>query len=314
MTIGKYPLHPGTIIKILLSKIFPIQQSWSESDEIVVILIRIPRTLGVLLVGASLSCAGASFQGTFQNPLVSEHILGTATSAGFGVALAIYLGFQFSFVSLFAFCFGLFGMVIVLIISKSFKKTNQTLIIVLTGVVISSLFSSFISLIKYVMDPYDKLPSLIYWLMGSFTRVKMSDIIFTLPIMSIGLILLISLSWKLNVLSIGDEEASSLGINTQKLRYLIIIFATLITAASVSISGIVGWIGLVIPHITRMLFGSNHQKTLRYSAIIGAQYLLFVDILCRTLTPGEIPIGILTSIIGVPIFIYLLKKTRLGFE
>jgi iron complex transport system permease protein len=292
-----------------MSKFTPIPATWSLTDEIVVLSIRLPRTLAAILVGAALSSSGTAFQATFRNPLVSEHILGTATSAGFGAALALLLAYRLVIVELSAFVFGFIGVLSVILISRAFRSSH-TLILVLTGVIVSALFSSLTSLIKHLADPYDKLPSIVYWLMGSFTRITMGDVIFSLPIIVLGATGLSLLGWRLNVLSMGEEDARSMGVDTNRLRLLVIFLATLITSTSVSICGIVGWIGLIIPHIARMLFGSNNRVVLPFSCIIGGAYLLFVDMLSHTITAGEIPIGILTSIIGLPIFLYLLKQTK----
>jgi len=309
LIVGRYNIDPKTVFLIILSKFTPIQATWSSTDEIVVLSVRLSRTLAVILVGAALSSSGTAFQATFRNPLVSEHILGTATSAGFGASLALLLGCKLGMVELLAFIFGFIGVLSVILISKAFRS-NHTLILVLTGVIVSALFSSLTSLIKFVADPYDKLPSIVNWLMGSFTRITMQDVIFSLPIIVFGIMGLNLLGWRLNILSMGEEDARSMGIDTNRLRFLIIFLATLITSTAVSICGIVGWIGLIIPHIARMLFGSNNRVILPFSCIIGAAYLLFVDMLSRTITAGEIPIGILTSIVGLPIFLYLLKKAK----
>lgn len=307
--VGRYLIEPLEICKILISKIIPISPTWTLVDETVVMRIRLPRTLAAILVGMALSSSGTAFQSTFRNPLVSEQILGAAASAGFGAALGLLLGLSLSYVEVLSFCFGLFAVFLVFLISKSYRKSH-TLIIVLAGVIIGSLFSSLTSLVKYVADPQDKLPSIVFWLMGSFSRVMIEDIYYVAPIIIGGFIGLLLVRWRLNVLSLGEEEIKALGVNVSRLRFLIILFATLMTASAVCISGVIGWVGLIIPHISRMLVGPDHRSLVPASAITGSTYLLIVDLLCRTLTTAEIPIGIITSIIGLPIFLFLVKKTK----
>ncbi len=307
LIIGKYDVDPQTVFSIIFSKFAPIPTTWTPADETVVLSIRLARTLAVILVGAALASSGAAFQATFRNPLVSEHILGTATAAGFGAALALLLNYNLVVVEVFAFVFGFIGVFAVILISKRFRS-NHTLILVLTGVIVGALFSSLTSLVKFMADPYDKLPSIVYWLMGSFTRITTQDVIFSLPIIAFGILGLNLLAWRMNILSMGEEEAKSMGVNTNRLRLIIIFLATLITSAAVSICGIIGWIGLIIPHIARMLFGPNNRIIIPFSCIIGAAYLLLVDTVSRM--TGEVPIGIYTSIIGLPIFLYLLKEAK----
>jgi iron complex transport system permease protein len=307
LIIGKYTVDPQTVFSIIISKITPIPVTWTPSDETIVLSIRLVRTISVILVGVALASSGAAFQATFRNPLVSEHILGTATAAGFGAALALLLNCSLVMVELFAFIFGFIGVFAVIITSKRFHS-NQTLILVLIGVIIAALFSSLTSLVKFLADPYDKLPSIVYWLMGSFTRVNTQDVLFSLPLILFGVLGLYLLAWRMNILSMGEEEARSMGINTNRLRLTIILLATLITSVAVSICGIIGWIGLIIPHIARMLFGPNNRVIIPFSCIIGAAYLLVVDTISRM--TGEVPIGIYTSIIGLPVFLYLLKEAK----
>ena len=308
--IGRYPVSPTDVLVAIVSVFVPIKTNLSSAIYTVVWNIRLPRILAAMIVGAALSISGASFQGTFQNPLVSPDILGVSAGAGFGAALAILLSFSTVMIQVSAFIFGLVAVSLTYFLSKSFKG-NTMLMMVLGGIAIGSLFSALISCIKYIADPESKLPEIVYWLMGSLSTVDSSSVMMIIIPVLIGFTVLLLLRWRLNVLSMGDEEARSLGVDTEKLRIIVILCCTLLTSAAVSISGIIGWVGLVIPHIARMIVGPDHKKLLPASISIGAVFLLVVDDVCRTATSIEIPLGILTALIGAPFFIYLLKK---GYE
>jgi iron complex transport system permease protein len=266
------------------------------------------------MVGAALSVAGATYQGLFKNPMVSPDILGASAGAGFGAAFGILLSFNALGIQISAFLFGLAAVTITYLISMIIGRgNNATLVLVLTGMVVAALFSSFISITKYVADPYEKLPAITFYLMGGLDSVSMNDIkILTIPLL-VGTIPLVLLRWQLNVLSFGDEESKSLGIDTSKLRVIIILCSTLITAGAVSISGMIGWIGLIIPHIARMVVGPNFKVLIPASLFIGGTFLLLVDDIARCAFSMEIPLGILTSLIGAPFFIYLLIKGGRGW-
>lgn len=300
------------MIQILSSSFLPIQHTWSPVLDIVVFDVRLPRLIIVTLVGASLSVSGASFQGILKNPLVSPDILGVASGAGFGASLAIVLSQSPASFQLFAFIFGIVAVVLAYGIN-SLYRTSSTLILVLSGVIVETFFSSLIALTKYVADPLNKLPAITYWLLGSFASVSNNDVIqFGAP-MIIGVAVLLLLRWRVNALSLPDTEAKALGLNVRRLQVVIIFFATLITASAVCVSGIIGWVGLIVPHIARMLFGPNNSKVLPASVLIGVSYLIIIDDIARTLLPNEIPIGILTGIIGAPFFGYLLFRQRVGW-
>ena len=304
--VGRYPISPIDVIKTILSPLIPAL-TVSPTITSIVFHVRLPRILAALIVGASLSIAGASFQGLFKNPLVSPDLLGVSNGAGFGAAIAIILSLGGILTQIASFIFGIISVSITYLLSKSYKSTG-TLVLVLAGVAVSALFNALISGIKFLADPYDKLPEIVYWLMGSLEKVTLNQLaIIIIPII-IGLIILLLMRWHLNLLSMGDEEAQSLGLNPNKLRLIFIIACTLITSASVSISGIIGWVGLVVPHITRMIVGPDHKILLPASISIGASFLLIIDTLSRTVFALEIPLGILTAIVGVPIFLYLLQK------
>ena len=303
--IGKYPIMPDELIKILFSKVFDIQQTWPNAAENVVFNIRLPRVLAAGLVGASLAVAGVCYQGMFQNPMVSPGILGASSGAGCGAALAILLGLPYYAISFTAFVLGLVAVFVAYGISRV-SKINPILAMVLAGMLISSLFSSGTSFIKLVADTQEALPAITYWLMGSLVSIQSKDIVFAIGPVALGMIPLILLRWRINLLTVGEEEALSMGIDTTKLRLLVITCATLLTAISVSISGVIGWVGLVIPHFCRMIFGYDYRRLIPTNMLFGATFLIFVDDVARNTITGEIPIGILTSFIGAPIFFYLI--------
>ena len=303
--LGQYPIMPDDLIKILLSKIIDIQQTWPDAAETVVFEIRMPRVLAAGMVGASLAVAGVCYQGMFQNPMVSPGVLGASSGAGCGAALAILLGFSYYAISFTAFIFGLGAVLLAYAISRV-SKINPVLAMVLAGMLISSLFSSGTSFIKLVADTEQALPAITYWLMGSLVSIKPEDVAFAIIPMIVGMIPLFLLRWRINLLTVGEEEALSMGIDTTKLRLVVIVCATLLTAISVSISGVIGWVGLVIPHFCRMIFGYDFRRLIPTNMLFGATFLIVVDNVARLATTAEIPLGILTSFIGAPIFVYLI--------
>lgn len=308
--IGRYPVSPKDVILAIISVFLPVTENLDSTIYTVVWDIRLPRIIAAMTVGAALSISGASFQGTFQNPLVSPDILGVSSGAGFGAAIAILLSFSVVMIQTTAFLFGLLAVILTYSLSKRLRG-NTILVMVLGGVAIAALFSAFISCIKYLADPDSKLPEIVYWLMGSLSAVNSNSILMTIGPVLIGFTALLLIGWRINVLSMGDDEARALGVNTEKMRLLVIFCCTLLTASAVSISGIIGWVGLVVPHAARMIVGPDHRKLLPASISLGATFLLLVDDVCRTATSIEIPLGILTAIIGAPVFIYLLQK---GYE
>ncbi len=276
----------------------------------VLVDIRLPRIAAAFLVGGTLSITGATYQGMFRNPMVSPSILGVSAGAGFGAVLAILLSFNAFMLQLSAFAFGVLAVIAVYAISMSTgKKHEKCLTLILSGMIVATVFSALISMLKYVADPDATLPSIVYWLMGGLSDIEMRDLRFIAFTAIIGLLLLSISGWKLDMLSFGDEEAKTMGINVEKLRFFVISIATLMTAAAVSISGIVGWVGLVIPHISRMLVGSKNAVLLPASFFIGGSFLLIVDDFSRGISSLEIPLGITTSLIGAPFFIFILMKS-----
>lgn len=307
--IGRYPISPPDVITVLISKILPVQSTLPPSLETVIIQIRLPRILAAMLVGASLSIAGAAFQGLFRNPLVAPDKLGVTAGAGFGAALAIILSLGAVMIQITAFIGGLIAVTLTYLLSRTFKGTSM-LTLVLTGIAVESFFAAMIALSKYVADPYLQLPTIVFWLLGSLASVNNQDLLMMGPPIIIGIIILLMVRWRINVLSMGEEEAQTMGVDTKKLQAIIIISCTVISASAVSICGIIGWIGLVIPHVARMIVGPDHKVLLPASIILGAFFLLLIDDVSRTITAVEIPLGILTAIIGAPFFLYLLGKSK----
>lgn len=303
--LGRYPVPLRELLGILASKFFSITPFWTERMQSIVFNVRLPRILAACLVGCSLSAAGAAYQGVFQNPMASPDILGATAGAAFGAALAILLGGSSRLIMLSAFCFSLLTVLLVWLISLR-ARGNRVLGLILSGIMISSLFSAGTSFLKLVADPTDQLPAITYWLMGSLAGIKANDLLFVAVPMLGGLLILLMLRWRINILTLGDDQARTMGINAKMLRLLVILASTLITAAAVSVSGMIGWVGLVIPHLSRRLVGSNYQSLMPVSMLFGALFLLLVDNVSRNLLAVEIPIGILTALIGAPFFLYLI--------
>ena len=310
MMVGRYSISFGDMVSIL---------SGNYTDELessaIVLYARTARVAAAVMIGAALAAAGAAYQGIFRNPVVSPDILGAATGAGFGAALAILLGGSALAVQLSAFAFGLAAVAAAYAVSSRLTGGGGgiTITLVLTGMVISSMFSAFISIIKFVGDPYDTLPSITFWLMGGLTYITKEDVLIMLIPFAISIVPLMLLRWRLNVLSLDDEEAESLGVDTKKLRLAVIICATLMSSASVAAGGMIGWVGLIVPHIARMISGPDYTKMLPCSVLTGAIFLLIMDDLSRCLFAQEIPLGVLTAIIGAPFFLYLLFRGKKSF-
>lgn len=304
--IGRYPIDPVDVIKTILRPIFP-QLEVSQTITTIVFEIRLPRIIGALVVGAALAMAGSAFQGIFKNPLVSSDLLGVSNGAGFGAALAILLSGLNVVTQIFAFVFGLISVSVTYLISKSYKN-GGILVLVLSGVAISAFFGALVSAVKFIADPDDKLPEIVYWLMGSLASITVDKLIMISVPIIIGVVILMLLRWRINLLSMGDEEAQALGLNPSRTRLIVIAACTLLTSAAVSVSGIIGWLGLVIPHMTRMIVGPDNKILIPASLSLGASFLLLIDNISRAVISIEIPIGILTAVIGVPIFLYLLRK------
>lgn len=313
LPLGRYPVSLEQLWLALAGFVSGTDYGLPDPIANVLFNIRLPRIAATLLVGAALAVSGSAYQGIFRNPLVSPDILGASAGAGFGAALAILMSWSVFSVQLSAFLFGVLAVAITYGLSARMRQGDRTLVLILTGVLVGTLFSSSISFIKYVADPYDKLPAITFWLMGSLASVSAKDVYLVLVPIVLGFVPLYLVRWRLNVISFGDEEAQALGINTKRLRLVTIFCSTLLTASVVAISGMIGWVGLVIPHLARALVGPNYRALLPATVFIGSAYMLLVDTLARVLLPVEIPLGILTSFIGAPFFIFLLARSRKGW-
>lgn len=305
--IGRYPIGPVELVKILLSRIIDIPQTWPDQAETVVFNIRLPRVFLSFIIGSSLALSGLLLQQVFNNPMASQDVLGSSSASAFGASLALLSGAGYIAVSISAFLFGILSLLLIIGISSRIKK-RDTLTLILCGIMVSSLFSSSTSFIKLVADTEDTLPAITYFLMGSLSSFRSSDLILVFAVAIIASIPILLISWRINLLSLSEEEARSMGVNTSLLRLAAITASTLLTAASVASSGQIGWVGLVIPHFSRMIVGSNTKESIPASMLLGASFLTIVDTIARSITTSEIPIGILTSFVGAPFFLYLIIR------
>ena len=304
---GRYDVPLGEVVRILLSRVFPLSQTWTANMAIAVWNVRMPRILLASLVGCALSAAGAGYQTVFQNPMAAPDILGASSGACFGAALAILTGQGTVMITVFAFLASLLTVVLVYLIG-SHTRGSRVVSILLAGIMVGSLFSAGTSYIKLVADPTNQLPQITYWLMGSLSGTRMKTVGFAAICIAVGLVPLLLLRWRMNLLTLSADEARSMGVNTDRLRLAVILSATVLTAASVSVSGMIGWVGLVIPHLSRRMVGNDCRYLLPMSMVFGAAFLLLVDNFARCLTAVEIPIGILTAFVGAPFFVYLMIK------
>jgi iron complex transport system permease protein len=303
--VGHYPVSLGEIFSVLGAKLGFGPSALPANVETVVLQVRGPRVAAALLVGACLAAAGTAYQGMFRNPLVSPDILGVSSGAALGAALAIFLSLYAFAVQVFAFGGGLAAVCLVYAVGGRMRGHDPLLALVLTGVVIGTLLGSIIALLKYLADPYNQLPAITYWMLGSLASVTPGDLASAAPLALLGLAPMVLLRWRMNLLALPDDEARALGVNTARLRALVIAAATLITATAVAISGIVGWVGLLIPHAARLLVGPDFGRLLPLSMLLGAAFLLGVDTLGRTAATIEIPPGVLTALLGTPFFLWL---------
>lgn len=310
--VGRYPLSVDVVLKILWSKLTLSSTGIPDIAQTLVWDIRLPRVILGAMVGGCLAISGAAFQGLFRNPLVSSGILGVSSGAGFGAALAIIMFHgHTSAIYIFAFGFALLAVFLSYMIGRIYNAT-PVIMLVLGGTIVSSVFAALISFAKYVADPYQELPSIVFWLMGSLATANYQDIAVAGIPMLIGIAGLIGIKWRINVLSMGDREAHTLGVNLAVDKGIVIVCATLATAGAVCVSGIIGWVGLVIPHICRMMVGNDNRVLIPASLSLGACFIILVDDVGRIISGSEMPLGILTALIGAPFFVWLLKKTRGG--
>jgi iron complex transport system permease protein len=308
MMMGRYGVRFDTLWRSLSMR------GSGDLGSAILLRVRLPRVLVAMLIGAGLAASGAAYQGLFKNPMVSPDILGASAGAACGAAAGILAGFNMFGIQLTAFACGVAAVMLTYMVSaRMSRRGDPILVLVLVGIVIASVCTSIISMIKTVADPENKLPAITFWLMGSLASVTLDDVRLLLIVMPVGVVPLWLARWRLNVLSFGEEEAAAMGVNTKRLRWIVIVCATLLTASSVSVAGLIGWVGLVVPHLARMLVGPNYKAVLPASLLMGGVYLLLVDDVARTVLPTEISLGILTSLIGAPFFLYLLMRSHRGW-
>ena len=305
--VGRYGVPLGQVVRILLSGVLPLEQTWTDNMAIAVLNVRLPRILLACLVGCGLSAAGTGYQTVFQNPMAAPDILGASAGACFGAALAILTGQGAVMITVFAFLASLLSVALVYLVGNH-TRGNRVVNLLLAGIMVGSLFSACTSYIKLVADPTNQLPQITYWLMGSLSGTRMGTVKFAAVCMAVGLVPLLLLRWRINLLTLSPDEARAMGVHTDRLRLAVILSSTVLTAAAVSVSGMIGWVGLVIPHLSRRIVGSDCRRLMPMACLFGAAFLLLVDNMARCLTATEIPIGILTAFVGAPFFIYLMVR------
>ena len=313
-TVGRFPLAPGELAALAANKLFGAGYPLAPNVETVVLQVRGPRILAALLVGAALAAAGTAYQGMFRNPLVSPDLLGVSAGAALGAVLGVFLSQDALTIQVGAFAGGLAAVGLVYVVGAQVRRHDPILSLILAGIVIGTLLGACIALIKYLADPYNQLPAITYWLLGSLAAVSPRDLALAAPFALAGLVPLYLLRWRMNLLSLTDDEARALGVSVGRLRLAVVCAATLMTAAAVAISGIIGWVGLLIPHAARMLVGPEFSRLLPLSMLLGAAFLLAVDTLARTVAPIEVPPGVLTALIGTPFFLWLFATARRAWQ
>lgn len=312
LTLGVYRISVPNVFQILLGKMTGNIPEEIKAIEISMVWdVRLPRILGAVLAGCGLSIAGGVFQALFSNPLADPYTLGVSNGAGFGAALAIVLSFSSMMIQLSALCFGIVSVGLTFLLAGRKRRAPVTMI--LSGMLVSAFFASLVSLLKFTADPQEKLPQIVYWLMGSLTGLRYSKLLVVLPGFLTAVVVLHLYRWRINILSMGNREAKSMGLNVRRDRTMVILASTLLTALVVSIAGIIGWVGIVIPHLARMIVGPDFRKLMPVSASLGTCFLLIIDDICRTLTAQEIPIGVVTGIIGIPIFLYFILREKVSW-
>ena len=323
--VGRYALAPGRVLVSLWEGVrhaFWSVGTWLGSraaeppfmtgrEDTVVWLVRMPRILAGVLVGAALSASGATYQGLFRNPMVSPDILGASAGASVGACFMMLLDQGAAMIQLGAFVMGIVAVTLSYFLSKAIGKgSNMVLLLVLCGMTVNTLFNALVSIIKYMADTESQLPEMTYWLMGSIAKAGYRDLLFFVITFVIGTVPILCLRWRLNLLSFGEDEARAMGVNVGAIRLVCIVCATLLTAAVVSIAGTIGWVGLMIPHLVRFIVGPNNKTLLPLSLLTGGLFMLVIDNFCRALLPYEIPLGVLTSLLGAPFFIFILYKRK----
>lgn len=310
-SVGRYPVALSDLLAAVYARLTGAAvDPTTATIQTIVFNVRGPRVLAALAIGAALAAAGAAYQSLFRNPLVSPDILGVSSGAALGAVLGIFFSLHVIAIQFLAFAFGLAAVALVYFIANAVRGHDPILVLVLAGVVIGALLGACVALLKYLADPYNQLPAITFWLLGSLAAADTRDVLYLLPLVVVGLVPLALLRWRVNVLSVGDEEAKSLGVSAGPVRLAVIASATLITAASVAVCGVIGWVGLVIPHFARMLAGPEFSRLLPVSILLGAGFLLGVDTLARTVARIEIPLGVLTAFVGTPLFLWQLTRAR----
>ena len=313
LCVGKYSIAPGECIRILFGRLFGAAQTWDPMDENLLLGVRLPRTMATVIVGAALALSGAVYQGIFRNPLVSPDFLGVSSGACIGAAVAILLSMSAAVVQVFAFFGGIAAVSLTVMIPR-LLRSDSNIMLVLAGIIVSGAMTSILGFIKYIADPQTQLAAITYWQLGSFAYVDNRTVLSVLPLSIAAAVVLLALAWWINVLSLGEQEARSLGANVSLLRGICIVCSTVLTAGAVCVAGTIGWIGLVIPHFGRMLVGSDNRSLLPAACLIGGVFMLLVDTVTRIIGPAEMPVSILTGLIGAPFFAWLLYRQRMNLR
>lgn len=310
---GRYSIRVTEVVRILASSIFDVTQTWDDKAYGVIFTLRLPRTIGAVLVGAALSLAGAAYQGVFKNPLVSPDLLGVSSGACVGAAIAILLGMNSLGVQALAFAVGIGAVTLTMLIPRLFRSSSM-MMLVLSGVIVRGMMDSVVGVIKYIADPETQLADITYWTLGSLVKVLSSDLFAIAPVIAAGCLMVLLLSWRINILSLGEQEARALGVHVGFVRGVVILCSTLLTASAVCVCGTIGWVGLVIPHLSRITVGQDNTKSIPVSLLMGAIFMVAIDTLARVLTSLELPLSILTGIIGAPFYFMVLAGQRMSLS
>ncbi len=313
LCVGKYSISPGECMHILWGKLTGMEPAWNGMDEKLLMGVRFPRTMATVIVGAALALSGAVYQGIFKNPLVSPDFLGVSSGACIGAAVAILLSMSSGMIQIFAFFGGILAVSLTVFIPRA-MRSDSNIMLVLAGIIVSGAMTSILGFIKYIADPETQLAAITYWQLGSFAYVDNGTVLSILPLSAAAAAIILAMAWWINILSLGEQEAQSLGVNVSLLRGVCIVCSTVLTAGAVCISGTIGWVGLVIPHFGRMLIGSDNRALLPACCFIGGIFMLVVDTVTRIIGPAEMPVSILTGIIGAPFFAWLLYRQRMNLR
>lgn len=312
LVVGRFFIPLEEVVNILISKFLVVPITWDASMYNVVMEIRLPRVLGAIAVGIALAISGAAYQGVFRNDLVSPDLLGVSHGASVGACVGILMHLSLYGTAVLAFIGGIVSVCLTLLLPRLIQNQSR-IVLVLCGIIVSGFMAAVIGLLKYIADPDTELQDIVYWQLGSLAKVTWDNLLYVLPIIVVGTMAILTLRWRLNILSLPDQEAQSLGVNVNRERFVIIGISTLLTAAAVCLSGTIGWVGLVIPHLSRMLVGNDHKKLIPVTIVVSASFLMLADLFARSLTTAEIPLGILCGFIGTPFFAWVLYRQRRYF-